>query len=128
MYGRFGRGFANPFNSGDREGWTPPWLQRGSEGPRGPRFYGGHPGHGFGRRGPFGQGWQWGSPEFQALRSEAAEVARLFAIASRTAVDNRERLSQLRDFLDRSRKELSDMIYNTGQTETPGSTPDVGQA
>ncbi len=52
----------------------------------------------------------------------------IVAIASRTAVDNRERLSQLRDFLDRSRKELSDMIYNTGQTETPGSTPDVGQA
>ncbi len=131
MYGRFGRGFANPFNRGDWEGWTPPWLQRGSEGPRGPRFYGGHPGRGFGRRGPFGHGWQWGSPEFQALRSEAAEVARLFAIASRGAIENRERLAQLRALLERSRKELSDIIYGTGQTgqaESTSSNPEVGQA
>jgi len=131
MYGRFGRGFANPFNRGDWEGWTPPWLQRGSEGPRGPRFYGGHQGRGFGRRGPFGQGWQWGSPEFQALQSEAAEVARLFAIASRGAIENRERLAQLRALLERSRKELSDIIYGTGQTgqtESTSSNPEVGQA
>lgn len=122
MFGRFGRRFGY---RGDWEGWTPPWMEHGWGGPRGPHFFGGH--GFFGPQGP-GARWHWGSPEFQALTSEAAEVARLFVIASRTAVDNRERLSQLRDFLDRSRKELSDMIYNTGQTETPGSTPDVGQA
>jgi len=123
MFGRFGRrhGYRD-----DWEGWTPPWMEHGWGGPRGPHFFGGH--GFFGPQGPGAFRWHWGSPEFQALTSEAAEVARLFAIASRTAVDNRERLSQLRDFLDRSRKELSDMIYNTGQTETPGGTPDVGQA
>jgi hypothetical protein len=133
MFGRFGRRFGPPFGGGDWEGWTPPWMQRGWQGPRGPRFFGGHHHHGFPgpwQRGQFGPGaWQWGSPEFQALRSEAAEVARLFAIASQGAIENRERLGQLRAFLDRSRKELSDMIYGTtGQTEGQSSTPDVGQA
>jgi hypothetical protein len=132
MFGRFGRRFGPPFARGDWEGWTPPWMQRDWQGPRGPHF-GGHHHHGFpgyGHRGQFGRGgWQWGSPEFQALRSEAAEVARLFAIASQGAIENRERLAQLRALLDRSHKELSDMIYGTtGQTESPGSTTDVGQA
>jgi len=68
------------------------------------------------------------------LRAEAAEVARLFAIASRGAFENKERLSQLRSFLDRSRKELSDMIYGSaqGQAKSEGqsasSTTDIGQA
>ena len=123
MFGRFGR--RHGYRGDWGEGWTPPWMEHDWGGPRGPRFFGGH--GFFGPQGPGGFKWQWGSPEFQALTSEAAEVARLFAIASRTAIDNRERLSQLRDFLDRSRKELSDMIYNTGQTGTPGGTPDVGQ-
>jgi hypothetical protein len=60
--------------------------------------------------------------------SEAAEVARLFAIASRGAFENRERLSQLRALLDRNRKELSDMIYSTGQAESTSGNPDAGQA
>lgn len=137
MYGRFGRRFG-PRSQDDWEGWTPPWMQREWEGPRffgrrpgpgfGPRFFGGHPGPGFGPRGPFGSGWQWGSPESQALMSEAAEVARLFAIASRGAFENRERLTQLRALLERNRKELSDMIYSTGQTESTSGNPDVGQA
>ncbi len=124
MFGRFGRRFG-PWNRGDWEGWTPPWMQQDWQGPAGPRF--------FGPRGPFGQGGQWGqwgqggSPEFQALWSEAAEVGRLFAIASRTAFENRERLSQLRALLDRSRKELSDMIYEAGQSGGAGSTADTGQ-
>lgn len=126
MFGGFGRRFAHPYSRGDWEGWTPPWLQHDWQGPR---FFGGHPRYWFfGSRGPFGPGWQWGSPEFQALWSEAAEVARLFAIASQSAFDNRERLAQLRALLERSRKELSDLIYGTGQTESTSSTPDVGQA
>lgn len=129
MFGRFGRRFAHPYSRDDWEGWTPPWLQRDWQGPPGPRFFGGHPRHRFfGFRGPFGPGWQWGSPELQALWSEAAEVARLFAIASQSAFDNRERLAQLRASLERSRKELSDLIYGTGQTESTSSTPDAGQA
>ena len=66
--------------------------------------------------------------QFQALWSEAAEVARLFAIASRTAFDNRERLGQLRTLLEGARKELTGMIYGTGQSESKSSAPDVEQA
>jgi hypothetical protein len=68
------------------------------------------------------------------LRTEAAEVARLFAIAARGAFENKERVSQLRAFLDRSRKELSDMIYGSAQGQatsegkTAGSSTDIGQA
>ncbi len=148
------------------EGWTPPWMGREGDGPRGPfgpgrgpgfggpRGWGWRgprgpfgPGFGFGwrhhghhgPRGPFGPGW-WGIPdELLALRSEAAEVARLFAIASRGAFENKERVSQLRAFLDRSRKELSDMIYESGsgsgsaQGEAPSGestsgSSEVGQA
>jgi len=127
MFGRFGRRFGPQFQD-DWEGWTPPWMQREWQGPRDPRFFGGRPGPGFGPRGPFGFGWQWGSPESQALMSEAAQVARLFAIASRGALENRERLAQLRALLERNRKELSDMIYSTGQAESTSGNPDVGQA
>jgi hypothetical protein len=151
------------------QGWTPPWMSGEGDGPRGPfgpgrgfgfggpgpRGWGWRgprgpfgPGFGFGGRhhggwqgprGPFGPGW-WGIPdEVLALRSEAAEVARLFAIASRGAFENKERVSQLRAFLDRSHKELSDMIYSSGSTqgtggetstggESAGGSSEVGQA
>ncbi len=62
-----------------------------------------------GRHG-FGPG---GRPEMQALRSEAAEVARLFMLAGRKTFDNPEQLTQLRSIIERTRKELSDMIYGT---------------
>jgi hypothetical protein len=68
------------------------------------------------------------------LRAEAAEVARLFAIAARGAFENKERVSQLRALLDRTRKELSDMIYSSSQSQSTGegqsaSGPtDIGQA
>jgi hypothetical protein len=61
-------------------------------------------------------------------------VARLFAIAARGAFENKERVSQLRAFLDRSRKELSDMIYGSAQGQASsegkatGSPTDIGQA
>ncbi len=69
-----------------------------------------------------------GIEETEALWSEAAEVGRLFAIASRSAFENRERLAQLRASLERTRKELTDMIYGAGQSESAGSTPEAGQA
>src|SRR5258706_3236474 len=145
FFGEFNRqSDANP-EEAKWEGWTPPWMSDEGRGPRGPfggRGFGGHRGpfghkHRFG--GPFGPGFgpgqHWGIPdELLALRSEAAEVARLFAIASRGAFENKERLLQLRSFLDRSRKELSDMIYGSaqgqapGQGESTGGPTDVGQA
>lgn len=164
MFGGFNRQPGNSPEEANWEGWTPPWLSREGEGPRGPfgpgrgfggprgwrgpfgRGFGGPGGH-FGPRfgwrhhhGPFGHGFgpgqHWGIPdELLALRAEAAEVARLFAIASRGAFENKERLSQLRSFLDRSHKELTDMIYGSAQqgqaTSEGGSASgptDVGQA
>jgi hypothetical protein len=109
----FGRRFPRGW-----EGWTPPWMQPDWRGPRGPRA--------FGPPGPWGpRGWHQPSPEQQALRSTAVEVARLFAIASRSSVDHPERVAQLRDFLERSRKELSDIIYSSGSSTNPGNPPDI---
>lgn len=166
MFGQFNRQSGASPEEANWEGWTPPWMSREGQGPRGPfgpgRGFGGPRGgqgprgpfghrHGFGGPfGHFGHGWQgprgpfgpggpgqhWGIPdELLALRAEAAEVARLFAIASRGAFENKERLSQLRALLDRSHKELSDMIYGSaqqgqasGEGESASSSTDVGQA
>ena len=143
-----GQGPRGPFGPGRGFGGPRGW--RGPRGPFGHKFgFGGGfgPGQGWGHggpgweghRGPFGPGFgpgrHWGVPEeLLALRVEAAEVARLFAIASRGAFENKERLSQLRAFLDRSHKELTDMIYGsaegqgTGEGPNAGGPTDVGQA
>jgi hypothetical protein len=157
MFGEFHRQSGDSSQEANWEGWTPPWMRREEQGPRGPfgpgRGFGGPHGwrgprgpfgqwHGFGGpRGPFGFGFgfgpgrHWDIPdELLALRAEAAEVARLFAIASRGAFENKERLSQLRAFLDRSHKELSDMIYGsaqgkpTSESESASASTDLGQA
>ena len=149
MFGRFNRRPGDSPEEANWEGWTPPWMSGEGRGPRGPFGFGrgfGGPrgpfgfGHGWhGPRGPFGPGFGpgrfWGVPdEMLALRAEAAEVARLFAIASRGAFENKERLAQLRSFLERSHKELSDMIYGsaqsqaTGQGESASGPSDIGQA
>ena len=132
-------------------GWTPPWMQGegpGSQAGWGPKGHDhghehGHHHHRHGRgwggpRGPFGRGFGffgpglgWGIPdELLALRAQASEVARLFMIASRGAFENKERVAQLRAFLDRSQKELSDMIYGASQSQSTSeeSSPDVEQA
>jgi|SRR6266436_7208971 len=141
MFGEWNRQTGDSPEQVNWEGWTPPWMSREEHGPRGPfghRHGWGHRGW-QGPRGPFGPGFgpgrHWGIPdELLALRAEAAEVARLFVIASRGAVENKERLSQLRAFLDRSRKELSDMIYGSAQGqatskgESASSSTDIGQA
>lgn len=105
----FGRRFARRMYRGDWGDWTPPWAREEWRGPRGPRFFGpgGPP--------PWGPGREWFSPEQQALRSTAAEVARLFAIASRSAFDNPEKQTRLRNFLESARKELTDIIYGSSQ-------------
>src|SRR5437763_10043576 len=59
--------------------------------------------------------WQQPTAEQQALRSTAAEVARLFVIAARAAHGNAEKQGQLRAFLERSRKELSEFFYGSIQ-------------
>ncbi len=91
-----------------------------------PRFFHGHPGqHRFGGRGP------QPTAEQLAFRSTAAEVARLFVIAARTSQNNAEQQAQLRAFLERSRKELSDLIYGTSQHPQQTKTeekPEVEQA
>jgi len=56
-------------------------------------------------------------------------VARLFMIASRSSAGNPERQAQLRGFLERSRKELSDIIYASGgSTSSEGPTSETTQA
>jgi DNA-binding PadR family transcriptional regulator len=79
-------------------------------------------------RGPFGG--RRGSPEMQALRSEAMEVARLFAIAGRMSFRDHdpERIARLRNILEQARKELSEMIYGAEAKQEPGSSPQVDQA
>lgn len=63
----------------------------------------------------FGPGKHWNDPEMQALRSEAIEVTRLFVIAGRMSLHNPEKTAQLRSIIERTRKELSDMIYSSGE-------------
>jgi DNA-binding PadR family transcriptional regulator len=87
--------------------------------------FGGHRGH----RGGRGPGARWATPEIQALRSEAMEVARLAAIAGRMVFDNPEQVTHLRDILEHTRKDLSDMIYGANKTaESSSEPPTVGDA
>lgn len=60
-------------------------------------------------------------PEIQALRSEAMEVARLMAIAGRMSFQNPEQLAKLRTIVERTRKDLSDMIYSGQGQANEGS-------
>lgn len=96
----------------------PRWAQRDWEGPHDPRGERGPHGHHHPRR-------QHLSPEQLALGSTAAEVARLFAIASRSGRDNAEKQAQLRGWLERSRKELSDLISGTPQEGSPETASGV---
>ncbi len=91
----------------ERGNWSDPRFFRGHQRPV---FFHGHLGH---HRS--GSHWQQPTPEQQALRSSAAEIAQLFMIAARTSHGDAEKQSQLRAFLDRSRQELSDFIYGTSQ-------------
>jgi len=120
MIGHYSRHVGPRF---DRGNWSGPRFFRGY---RRPAFFYGRPGH---HR--FGGNWQQPAPEQLALRSTAAEVARLFMIAARTTSGNAEKQGQLREFLERSRKELSELIYGTSQrpqnTNTE-NTPEVEQA
>ena len=84
-------------------------------------------------RGPGGHGIRL---EMRALKSEAAEVARLFAIAGRIALQNPEQLARLRSIIERTRKELNDLIYGTstqqgqpsGAAESAAESPTIDEA
>jgi hypothetical protein len=78
---------------------------RSMRGHRRPAFSHGRTGqHRFAARGPQPDALQL------TLRSSAAEVARLFVIAARSARGNARKQGQLRAFLERSRTELSNLI------------------
>lgn len=83
----------------------PPWMRRHGE-------YGERGGHGM-------------RLEMQALRSEAAEVARLFAIAGRASLQNPEQLTRLRGIIERTRRDLTALIYGEqdAQGQGPATTP-----
>jgi DNA-binding PadR family transcriptional regulator len=69
------------------------------------------------------QARRWNSPEVQALRSEAMEVARLFAIAGKTAFNDPEQINRLRGIISQARQDLTDMIYGPKGTSEPGVPP-----
>jgi DNA-binding PadR family transcriptional regulator len=78
------------------EDFTPPWV------------------HDMGKR--------WNDPEMQALRSEAVEVMRLFAIAGRASFRDPAKLAQLRTIVEHTHKDLSDLIHDSG-TQKEEDTP-----
>jgi hypothetical protein len=119
MIGHSSRHFGPRF---DRGNWSGPRFFRGY---RRPAFFYVRPSHRFSGRGP------QPTAEQQALRSTAAEVARLFVIAARTARGNAEKQGQLRAFLERSRTELSEFINGSSQQPQQANTenaPEVEQA
>jgi DNA-binding PadR family transcriptional regulator len=67
-------------------------------------------------------------PEMQALRSEAGELMRLFAIAGRISLQDPERLAHLRAIIEHTRKELTDMIYGAGTQPGQASTTAADEA
>lgn len=84
---------------GEREEFAgPPWMRHRRGGPR---------------------------PELQALRGEAMEVARLFAIAGRSAFEDPEKLSRLRAVIASARKDLSEIIYgdSPAASQAPAENP-----
>ncbi len=79
--------------------------QRNQEGISGPPWMRGHV-HG-----------RPGRPEMQALRSEIAETARLFAIAGRMSLQDPEKLGRLRSIIQRTRNDLNTLIYGEGSAQ-----------
>jgi hypothetical protein len=96
--------------------FSPPWAHHRREGAHDARSHGHH------------HGWHNLSPEQLALRSTAREVAQLFAIASRSSIEDTEKQAQLRALLERSRKELSDIISGTTQSARPEAASGTRQA
>lgn len=120
MIGHYNRHNGPKFDRGNR---SRPRFFRGY---RRPAFFYARPGH----HRLSGRGHQ-PTAEQQALRSTAAEVARLFAMAVRATHGNVEQQDQLRAFLEHSRNELSELIYGSSQHPQQTNTenaPEVEQA
>ena len=66
-------------------------------------------------------GKRWNDPDVQALRNEAMEVMRLFAIAGRASFSDPEKLAQLRAILERTHKDLSDLIHDSDKPKEQGT-------
>lgn len=94
-----GRGLLTERHKNDEEFAGPPWMRQ----------------RGFGRR-------QF-APELQALKSEAVEVMRLLTIAGRMSFQDPEQLGRLRGIIERTRKDLADMIYASGSHASQSGTP-----
>ncbi len=62
-------------------------------------------------------------PEMQALRGEFGEVMRLLTIAGRMTFQNPEQLPRLRTIIERTRKDLSAMIYGANYEAEAGAQP-----
>jgi DNA-binding PadR family transcriptional regulator len=104
-------------------------AQRPERGPRGPWGWGDpaeglrrererhEHGHGRGRGGPWG-GWR-ASPEMRELAREGQDVARLTRMAVLSAVNDPERLAQLRAIVQRTRSDLLNFL-NQGQQGQQG--------
>lgn len=99
-----------------------------------PRFFGGHrrPGFFYARPGYYRSGGRLPQPtaEQQALRSTAAEVARLFVMAARSTHGDAEKQSQLRGLLESFRSELSEFVKGDSQQQqtqqaNPENAPEV---
>ncbi|GHO99719.1 hypothetical protein KSF_097670 [Reticulibacter mediterranei] len=80
------------------------------------------------RRGFGGRRGFFNDPTIQALGSEAAEVARLFAIVARSSFDNPEQLARVRALLETTRQELKDLIYGANSSTTSEPKTDTGEA
>ena len=95
-----GRALLEEHSGAQEEFAGPPWMRQRRGGPR---------------------------PELQALRIEAMEVARLFAIAGRFAFEDPEKIGRLRAVIASARKELSEIIYGTASVagETPAAPGDA---
>jgi DNA-binding PadR family transcriptional regulator len=72
-----------------------------------------------------GPGGRRARPEMQALRSETGEVMRLLHIAGRMSISDPGQLARLRSIIERTRKDLADMIYGAGSQQ---GQPGQGQA
>lgn len=91
-----------------QEFFGPPWMRH-------------HHGRGEHSHGP--------RPEMKALRLEAMEVARLFAIAGRGAINDPEKAARLRSVIARARKDLAEMIYGeSGSAPEAPAAPDQSSA
>lgn len=98
-----GRGMLAERQKNDEEFAGPPWMRHRGFGR--PRF----------------------SPELQALRSEVIEVTRLLTIAGRMSFQDPEQLTRLRGVIERTRKDLADMIYSSGSQAGQSASATAGQ-